>query len=339
MKVLMRRAVIVTMALALAVALGAPSAQAKCGPKIDNFMFFVDQSGSMYQMHAKLGVVKMAAAIQVLNAMIDIIPEYGYKGSMYLFAPIEKLLDPTVFSKPPFAAAAKKIKGEQEIFGRRTPMGLGYEAIAPIVGGMSGKSAVIMISDGGQNLGPDPVPVVQAMKAKNPNLAVHVVSLAVTPEEKAYNEAVAKAGGGILVEAATLCADKTALTKFVKDVFEVCVPDEKETMILRGINFDFDKYNIKPEFRPVLDEAVATLMKTPNMKVVLEGHTDSIGSDAYNMKLSERRARSVFDYFLKKGVKADRMKTVGYGESKPIADNSTEKGRYMNRRVEIQYVK
>jgi OOP family OmpA-OmpF porin len=107
-------------------------------------------------------------------------------------------------------------------------------------------------------------------------------------------------------------------------------------IVLRGINFDFDKSNIKPEFTPVLDEGVDILKSNPDVKIVIGGHTDSIGTPEYNQKLSERRAQSVLDYFVKKGIDKNRMKAVGYGETKPIADNKTKDGRALNRRVELQ---
>jgi len=113
-------------------------------------------------------------------------------------------------------------------------------------------------------------------------------------------------------------------------------PVKKEKIVLRGINFDFDKSNIKPEFQPVLDEAAAILAKHANVSVVIEGHTDSIGTEAYNQKLSERRADSVKKYLVGKGIASSRLETVGYGELRPIASNDTAEGRAMNRRVEFK---
>jgi len=113
-------------------------------------------------------------------------------------------------------------------------------------------------------------------------------------------------------------------------------------IVLRGINFDFNKYNIKREFAPVLDEAAQILKDNPDVKVTVEGHTDSIGSDSYNQRLSERRAAAVKHYLVSRGVAADRLETVGYGESRPIAPNTTPngrdnpEGRAMNRRAELK---
>jgi OOP family OmpA-OmpF porin len=110
----------------------------------------------------------------------------------------------------------------------------------------------------------------------------------------------------------------------------------EEKIVLNGIRFDFDKADIKAEFVPVLDEAVATLQKHSSKKVAIEGNTDSIGSDAYNEKLAMRRSESVKKYLVEKGIAADNLTTESFGESKPVADNKTKEGRAMNRRVEFR---
>ena len=111
-----------------------------------------------------------------------------------------------------------------------------------------------------------------------------------------------------------------------------------DKIVINSVQFDFDKAVIKPEFYPVLDEAVSELQKPAcaSKSVSIEGHTDSIGTDAYNMKLGEKRAASVKSYLVGKGLGAERFTTASFGESKPIADNKTKKGRAMNRRVEFK---
>ena len=102
------------------------------------------------------------------------------------------------------------------------------------------------------------------------------------------------------------------------------------------VNFDFDKATIRDPDIAELRKAVDFVKRYSGYKISIEGHTDNIGSEQYNQRLSERRAAAVKEHLLKHGV-ADgaRLKTKGYGESKPIADNSTETGRFENRRVEI----
>lgn len=104
---------------------------------------------------------------------------------------------------------------------------------------------------------------------------------------------------------------------------------------LAGPSFDFNKATLTAEGRAHVDHAVQVLRDNPTIHVSVEGHTDSVGSDAYNMKLSQRRAATVRDYMVSHGVAASRITTKGYGESHPIATNSTAEGRAQNRRVEI----
>jgi OOP family OmpA-OmpF porin len=102
--------------------------------------------------------------------------------------------------------------------------------------------------------------------------------------------------------------------------------------------FDFDKAVLKPEGRAKLDD-LASKMSAVNLEVVIAvGHTDAIGGDAYNQKLSVRRADAVKNYLISKGVEKNRVYTEGKGEKQPIADNKTTEGRAKNRRVEIEVV-
>jgi len=112
---------------------------------------------------------------------------------------------------------------------------------------------------------------------------------------------------------------------------------EKVTMAADAL-FDFDKSVIKPDAKSKLDD-LADKVKRVNLEVVIAiGHTDSIGSDAYNQKLSVRRAESVKAYLVSKGVEPNRIYTEGKGEKQPVASNKTKDGRQKNRRVEIEVI-
>jgi len=109
-----------------------------------------------------------------------------------------------------------------------------------------------------------------------------------------------------------------------------------KVIVLHGVNFDNDMSSLRPDAIATLDEAVATLKANPGVKVEIGGHTDSRNSDWYNLGLGERRAKAVMQYFISKGVEADRLSAKSYGESVPMADNETEEGRMKNRRVELK---
>lgn len=102
--------------------------------------------------------------------------------------------------------------------------------------------------------------------------------------------------------------------------------------------FDFDKSTLKPEGRQLLDQVAQQARGIELETIIAVGHTDSIGTDAYNQKLSERRAASVKAYLVSKGIDPNRIYTEGKGKKNPIASNKTKEGRAQNRRVEIEIV-
>jgi outer membrane protein OmpA-like peptidoglycan-associated protein len=109
------------------------------------------------------------------------------------------------------------------------------------------------------------------------------------------------------------------------------------SITLRGIYFDFDQATIKPESKPALEAAAKMLNENPTINVEIQGHTDSKGSDSYNLSLSDRRAASVVAYLVQNlGIDPSRLTSRGYGESMPIATNDTDAGRALNRRVEFK---
>lgn len=337
--------------MALMIFIGAGDASAQCAPKVDNFYIFVDQSGSMYTRYMKLNMVKMAAAKQLIAQMDGMILDLGYKGGIDLFADFQEVHPLAVYKPGAFAPSLGAIKDERKIFGRETPMKTGILELQEKVGldKVIGPVTVIMLTDGMSSPGEDPLAVVKQLVAKYPRVSFNVVSFAQPgakdpkvikgtglnqkEEERGQttNQQLAKLGHGIFVEASTIFNDKAALQSFLNQVF--CA---REKIILRGIQFDFDKSNIKPEFEPILDEAVNELKKwVYPFKLVINGHTDDKGTADYNQKLSEKRANSVLDYFAAKGIASTKMKAVGYGFKDPIASNKTEEGRALNRRVEL----
>ncbi len=112
------------------------------------------------------------------------------------------------------------------------------------------------------------------------------------------------------------------------DVIKLNLPD--------AVTFDFNSASLKSQFRPALDGVAATLAEYPQTVIEISGHTDAVGSDAYNQRLSEERAGSVANYLVGKGLVRERFEVVGMGERYPIASNETEDGRARNRRVEIR---
>jgi OOP family OmpA-OmpF porin len=122
------------------------------------------------------------------------------------------------------------------------------------------------------------------------------------------------------------CPKKYALVEVRKERIE----------IKQQIHFAYAKARVLPDSYPLLNQVVQVLRDLPGMRVSIEGHTDSTGPAAHNLRLSQLRAEAVRDYLVKKGVAADRLQTMGFGPTKPIASNKTEKGRAKNRRTEFR---
>ena len=133
--------------------------------------------------------------------------------------------------------------------------------------------------------------------------------------------------------------DTVEKVKVVHDTVTIVkeIPVEiKQTMIeISNTLFAFNKFNLNEDAQRGLDKVAVWLNENPKLNVEISGHTDGKGTQEYNQKLSESRAKAVYDYFVEHGVKADRLSYKGYGKMNPIADNSTEAGRKKNRRVEL----
>ncbi len=121
----------------------------------------------------------------------------------------------------------------------------------------------------------------------------------------------------------------------VKVNAEGCPEVGATLMSLQGVNFDTDSAKLKAESTTILDQAVEVLNQQSAVSVRIEGHTDSRGADAYNQALSEKRAKSVMDYLVSKGVSAARLTSAGFGESKPVVANDSAANMAKNRRVDL----
>lgn len=157
------------------------------------------------------------------------------------------------------------------------------------------------------------------------------------PDKLAQAREMAKQG----VETYWTCHTKEGLAMLAQarklaEEAEVCGPAKpKEIVVLKGVNFAFNSTELTPKSKEILNQWVTRIKGDQTIRVEVAGHTDNIGSDAYNQKLSEGRAKAVVDYFVSQGVPADRLKAVGYGKTKPVTSNATEEGRAENRRVEL----
>jgi OOP family OmpA-OmpF porin len=156
-----------------------------------------------------------------------------------------------------------------------------------------------------------------------------------TKEKEYWIQLTRFAGNGIEVEAFGLNVLEIESMKQEVVASEMFEKINKEGFIALYINFETGKSDIKPESQPIIDQLSAMLKQNPTLKISIEGHTDNVGGDIANQQLSESRAKSVMNALISKDIDVSRLKSKGWGQSKPIAENNTEEGRAKNRRVEI----
>lgn len=305
-------------------------------PKIASFDFLLDYSGSMMMFHKHLAENKFKLAKQVLNRVNDRIPELGYTGSIHTFATNREVLPPQAYSRAVFGPKFKSLKSTYEVFNRLTPMGDGINFwTKALYASMPTPAAVIIVSDGECNRGADPLLAAQAALAANPGLTFHIISLADSPAGQALLDSIAalRPGNSVSVMAENMLDHDEVVDKFVMDVF--CTTGGAK-LVLRSVQFALDSSAITAQSAAILDE-VASLLSGRSAHVVVSGHTCSLGTEAYNQRLSERRAASVKSYLVNKGIPSSTISTRGYGELRPKFDNSTDQGRRLNRRAEIDF--
>ncbi|WP_018124563.1 OmpA family protein [Desulfovibrio oxyclinae] len=339
------RIIALCLAMAATMLLGVGIANAKMVKKVDNFIIFMDQSGSMAQQYTAMGKTKIDLAKKAAAAMNDEVPDLDYTAAIFCFAPFEARIQPTGYSTGAFADGIAALPDDFDIFDRNTPMGNGFMDLDPVLSGLSGKTAVIMFTDGNSNIGADPVMQAKALYAKyGSNLCLHIVSLATNDHGRMVIDQIRALDGCSVNAEVTQFFEPAFLSNYANNVFYKEVQEEKKPepmpapaamTISFDLHFGFDKYKITDEMVPVLEEVKMLLDENKSLEFEIAGHTDSIGTEAYNQGLSERRAGSVHDWLVENGIDSDRLTTKGYGELNPKYDNGTREGRRLNRRVDL----
>lgn len=326
------RLLVLAAALVLSYAVAAVAAPA-CNKKIDSFDFVVDYSGSMMMQNKQLKQDKIVVAKNVLQRVNAAIPALDYNGGLHTISPNGVIIAQGPWDRNAMSAGIDKLRAGFQIFGRMTSMGNGLQAYEPFISSMKRDAALILVTDGDNNRGLDLVEVARQMYASQRNLVIHIVSFADTPNgEQIIKQIAAMNPGTIVVRGEELATSDVAVERFVLSVF--C--QDEDVIVLRGVHFAFDSYALDSRAMGILNEAAGLIKNNPNTRVILTGWTDWIGTDAYNMKLSQERANSVKNYLVKQGIPASRMTAIGRGKSYKY-DNKTEEGRAMNRRTEISF--
>ena len=338
---LKRAFAITALCFAVVVAWGAQGmAQEPVGkliPKIDNFIIFQDYSGSMglnYTADSSDSKIEISKAI--IEKMNGMIPQLGYTGSLYTFAPFEEMAARAVYHPANISAGVQKINTDFPIFGRLTPIGDGLRSLEPLLASAGGeRTAVIIISDGRENKGIQAINAAREIYAAySGHVCFHIISLANEDTGKAVLDEIANFNPCTVYANGADLLNDNAMADFVRRVFYDEGYAVREALVLQDVLFDFDKAELRSDMLPILNEAYETI-KDWQGGLILAGHTCNLGDAAYNQGLSQNRARSVADYMIQQGIPASQIQVIGYGLRNPKYSNDTEATRKLNRRVEI----
>ena len=340
--------------------------------KANNFMVILDKSGSMGDMYK--GKLKLDCARDLASAFNHTVPDANLTGALRMFgrkanmSPVmtELLWGPAALDKAAFDAGLNNVGfsvGD-------SPLNLALDAAAQDFNAAQGNIALVIFTDANEE-----VMVYDAVKKSatslksqyGDRLCIYPVLIGDDKEAAKFLGQVAEDGKcGFMVKGDDIASSK-GMADFVasvllqkappKVVAVVCVDVDGDLVcddvdkcpgtpkgakvnamgcwVLANVLFDFNKSNIKPGAYPFLDAAAEVFNMNPGMNVQIQGNTDNIGTEKYNMKLSLRRAKSVMSYLVNKGVAESRLSIRGFGFSRPVATNDTEEGRALNRRVEL----
>lgn len=316
-------------------------------PKVDNFILAVDTSGSMMSEYRDTGFRDLELAKKQLAEMNQLIPELGYQAALYRMADFKELLAPRPYDRRTLSSVIAALPGRVPVFGNRTPLGDGLYRLAWPISEMPGTTAVVLFTDGGQNLGEDPVETARELYATY-DICLDIVSYAATDEEQAVIDALSALDPCSVVVEGVELQDPAAMESFVRQVFWNAREQEPQVLVVRpsvpkyesvrmtlDIEFDTAKWEIRPEYAPEVARMGEFMARHPDTTATVVGYTDAVGSYTANLELSQRRADAVRRALITGyGIQPARVEAMGYGANLPRASNVTAAGRQANRRVE-----
>jgi OOP family OmpA-OmpF porin len=341
--------------------------------KVDNFVVVIDASSSMR--HSCKETPKFTTAKAIAERLNLTIPELGQTAGLRSFghaAEVSKKHTELFYGMEKYST---KAMNEKILYltkpGGSSPLGEALDAVQGDLDGLSGiHNAVVIISDGLDMK--STLDKAQALKDKfGSSVCFYPIQVGESPEGKALLQEIANIGDCGFYSTAAELMTGAGMAAFVEKAFlkkKVIVPAKPKAKAERKdsdgdgvyddedkcpgtpmgakvnavgcwtldhVLFDFDKDVIKPAAYPRLDEVVVILEKNPAMSVELQGHTDNVGTKAYNLDLSMRRSNAVAKYLVGKGILRNRLATTGFGYQQPVALNGSDFGRSLNRRVEL----
>jgi OOP family OmpA-OmpF porin len=311
-----------------------------------------DGSGTMYE-HRTFPDAKA-----LTQAFVQSMPEGssrgkfqgGYEASLIGFGGSERIQSPLAsFDRDALAGTAQSLRvlGDPKGYGGTTPLNAIFGEVEQSLVGKKGLAAIVIFSDGlpQETPGATEASTTQAAQRLIENYAgevcIHTVHLGDNPTGARYLASLASLTScGSSRLAADIPGPKTFMG-FTREVFAgkavaAAAPDVCQgRIVLRGIEFAFDRAEVSEISAVILDFAAVQMKMCPKVSIEVQGHTDGVGSNEYNLGLGQRRADSVRRHFVAKGIQSSRLSTKSFGESSPVAANSTDDGRRLNRRVEL----
>lgn len=324
---------------AMADKLAAPGEDGRYQRMADNFFIIYDPSNSMNVPYRDTGLTRMEAEKQIIQKSNATLPDLGWQAGLYPHWKGGLWLHGSPMAFKPYyelkrydKAAYTRAIDQLPVRPTGPPMiQRGLMKLAHLLG-LPGRTEVFLFSDGkhstAKELETEPLEQAGILAAKY-DVCFTIVSSATTAEGKKLLDDIAS------VNNCSQVIDFDTVFEKPEHLFGKLYMDSGQPGF-NNVLFDFDKSDIKPEFKATLDKLGQFLLDRPEAYAVLSGFCDSIGTEAYNIKLSKKRVESVSNY-LSKGfnINKDRLLTYWYGFANPVASNETEEGRALNRRVTI----
>lgn len=313
--------------------------------KADNLVFVLDASSSMAEGYNN--IQKFATARAVVANFNQTMPDLNLSAALRSFGH-----DPDLSRKSTMLvygvtnwsrAGLTEALGKVQPPGGPSPMAKAFLAVAEDLNAAQGRIVMVVVSDG-KDMGPEPLVAANALRERlGDRLCIYTVLVGDNEGGRLLLADISKVTGcGSAVSADNL-AGGAQMAEFVKEVLLEAGPaplppvTERKTWVFKDIKFEFDKATLMESSYAILDNIYQILNDHPEIKTVeIQGHTCSIGTEDYNLGLSQRRAATVMNYLKDKGIDASRMTAKGYGESQPMESNKTRQGRANNRRVELK---
>jgi OOP family OmpA-OmpF porin len=308
----------------------------------DNFIVLFDASNSMKRQYKKdVPESRYEIAKTILKDKVTALPDLGWNAGLYLYTPYTELEPMAALDKPGWSAAVDSMPADPK---GPTFLAQGLRKLEPTLQGLSGKTVVFIFSDGQytQFEGVKQPEDYTREFASKYNVCFYVIG---APQDNLSQKRLQD------MAKANTCSRVIPFSNFVENpeyttgaLYTVKATERIETisetkiigMKVDSVLFDFDKASVRTEFVDEVDSLGSFLSKNPSAYVLLEGYTDSVGPEDYNLGLSLRRAESIANYLMDNyNITDDRIVVNYYGEANPAADNGTSEGRRMNRRVEV----